>query len=374
MNVTISEKLPEIFNLARERHEEGRIKLARVLTDVFLSDVTLSDREQLMVNEIIDELICNTTPQVKQMLAERLALSTQVPHRVLFNLATDRNAEVASPVLRASKRLKDEDLIYAIEAQSPDHAGAIAQRANISEAVVDALIATGDTEVMVCVAENLGAKISPRAMNSLVEICRFSKKLHEPMSRRPELTKDMGLRLYWWTNTDLRRKIAGRFGIGHGQIDQALEHAIGDLLSNVSADHHDDFAMLKVAEWFNERDAITPRAMIQTLRMGFFNLFNLMLSIRTGLEHALIDRMNSEDGGHTISVLCRAIGVDKPSFVSIFLLSRGARPGEQIVNPRELSGALAAFDRLNTQAARQLVDSWKEDPSYLVTQLRHAAN
>ena len=60
------------------------------------------------------------------------------------------------------------------------------------------------------------------------------------------------------------------------------------------------------------------------------------------------------------------IGIDKPGFVSIFLLSRGARPGEQIVHPRELSNALAAFDRLSAQLAQDLMASWKLDPSYIL--------
>lgn len=370
MNVTISERLPEIYELARTRNEQSRTKLAGILAEVFVSGSVLNEREQILVNEIIDELIGNTTPQVKRMLAEKLAMSSAVPHRVLLSLACDTNADVAHPILSTSTRLKDEDLIFVIEAHGKDHALSISERAAISEAVVDALIATGEVDVMKAVAENLGAKIAPRSLHVMVEAARFSQKLHEPLVKRQELSTDMGLQLFWWMTHELRRKVIGRFGLYGGQIEQALENAITDLLHNVEHERENDSAMTKVADWFVERDSLTPRVMIQTLRMGFYKLFDFMISKKTGLDASLVEMMLGEDGGQSISVLARAMDVDKPSFVSIFLLSRGARPGEQIVNPRELSAAIAAFDKVDAPTARTLVESWKRDPSYLLSRLK----
>lgn len=370
MHVTISERLPEIYELARTRNEQSRTKLASILADVFLSGSALNEREQILVNEIIDELIGNTTPQVKRMLAEKLALSASVPHRVLLSLACDTQADVARPILCTSTRLKDEDLIFVVEAHGKDHALAIAERKAISEAVVDALVATGEIDVMTCVAENLGAKIAPRALHVMVEAARFGKKLHEPLLKRPELTTDMGLNMFWWTSHELRRKVIARFGISGGQIEHALETAINDLLGSVENERDNEAAMQRVAEWFSERESLNPRVMIQALRMGFFKLFDVMIAMKTGLDVALVDMMITDEGNHSISVLAKSLGIDKPSFVSIFLLSRGARPGEQIVNPRELSGAIAAFDKVDVATAKSLVESWKRDPSYLLSRLK----
>lgn len=372
MNLSIAEKLPEIFSLARQRTEQSRVRLAGILADVFLSDGSLNEREQILVNEIIDELIGNASAQVKQMLAERLAFSSQVPHRVLLSLACDSNISVAHSVLHSSPQLKDEDLIFVVEAYGTEHALAISERKTISEAVVDALITTGEVDVMISVAANLGASISPSAMGVLVETARFAKKLHAPLIQRPELSLEMGEKLFWWLETELRRVVAKRFGINPGQIDQALEATINDLLSSIETDSGDDFAMQKIVDWLEERDAVTPRVMIQSLRMGFFKLFNMMISRKLDLGLDLVNLMVAEDGGRSVSVLCRAADIDKPSFVSIFLLSRGSRPGEQIVNPRELSTALVAFDKLNTATARTLIDQWRKDPSYILGRLKQA--
>ncbi|MBI3420363.1 MAG: DUF2336 domain-containing protein [Proteobacteria bacterium] len=369
MNVTISQRLPEMFSLARERSEESRVRLANILADVFLENSQLNEREQLLLNEIIDELIGNTTTQVRQLLAHRLAKAENVPHRVLLSLACDSEAAVAIPILK-NALLKDDDLIYVVEAHGHDHALAVAERALISEAVVDALVATGDLDVMTTVAENLGAKISPRAMHVLIEAARFGNKLQEGLLLRPELTLDMGVQLYWWLESEMRRAMIKRFGIPSGQVEEALEQSINDLLTNVEADRNDSMAMLKVAEWFEARGAITSKVMIHCLRMGFFKLFDILLAKKTTLDIPMVETMVAEDGGRPLSVLCRAMDVDKPSFVSIFLLSRGARPGEQIVNPRELSQAISAYDRVDAPTARKIIDSWKKNPNFILDRLK----
>src|SRR5262249_34604928 len=126
----------------------------------------------------------------------------------------------------------------------------------------------------------------------------------------------------------------------------------------------------KIAEWLEARDALSPKIMTQCLRMGFFKLFEVILSHHTGLDIALVETGISEDGGRPLAVLCRAANVDKASFVSIFLLSRGARPDEQIVNPRELSQAITTFDRLDLPKALQVIESWKKKPDYLLKHLK----
>jgi uncharacterized protein (DUF2336 family) len=368
----IAQKLPEIFSLARERSESARMRLAGLLADVFLENDTLNSREQLLVNEIIDELVGNTSQQIKQLLAEKLAQSETAPHRVLMNLASDDAIGVAAPILKTNAQLRDEDLIYVVEAHGNDHAMAIAERKAISEAVVDALVATGEVSVMATVAENLGAKISARALHAMVDAARFGKRLHEPLARRPELTCDMGLKMVWWIDTELRRQVVKRYGIGQGQIETALEDAIGEMLASIDHNRADAQAMAKVVAWLEERNALNAKVMIQILRMGLFRLYSLVLGRRNLLDSELVELIVSEDGGRSMSVLCRAIDVDKPSFVSMFLLSRGCRPGEQIVNPKELSQALSSFDKLDVATARDLIEGWRRDPSYLLNRFKQA--
>ena len=102
------------------------------------------------------------------------------------------------------------------------------------------------------------------------------------------------------------------------------------------------------------------------LRLNHFRLFNVAIGKMAGLDLNLIDAIVSETGGRLLAALCRAIGVDKASFVSIFLLSRGARQDEHVVHPRELTQALAAYDRLKADVAMDMVNTWRANPAYLL--------
>jgi hypothetical protein len=184
--------------------------------------------------------------------------------------------------------------------------------------------------------------------------------------QRPEVTKETATRLYWWMGAEMRRFALQRFGIQAGQIDGALEGTIDEMLSKHLLEKNDDDAMIALADWLNEREAVKPALLIQVLRLGHYRLFNILLSRMTCLDLAVIDHVVIEVGGRSLAALCRAVGIDKPNYVSLFLMSRASRPGDHIAHPREMSQSLAAFDRLSTDVAKQLLASWQHDPSYLL--------
>ena len=232
--------------------------------------------------------------------------------------------------------------------------------------MADALVTTGDIRVMQLVAENLGAQLTQKAVEVLVDAARFAAPLRDPVMKRPELTMEAANRLYWWVSQDLRRYALKRFGLNAGQIDESLGKTIEAILGYYALEKSNDIMMQQVAEWLAEREVLTVRVLPQVLRLGHFRLFNILLSRLTGLDVPLVDAVVAETGGRWLAVVCRALGIDKAGFVSLFLLARGARAGDQIVHPRELSYALAAYDRLTVNLAKDLLASWKRDPSYLL--------
>ena len=362
----LQNKLPTMFALAHQRTEGARIELAGLLADVFLQENgRLSLREEELVNELIDQLMQTRSPALRAQLVEKFADTTRMPRKMALSLAQDA-IDVAGPVLKLCQTLTDEDLITVVTKQGNMHARAIAERQSIAEAVADALVTTGDVKVMQLVAENMGAKLTPKAVEVLAEAARFALELREPIMKRPELPSDAALRLYWWVSQDLRRYALKRFGISAGQIDQALAKTVDEMLGYHQLDKTNDEVMTQVADWLADRQAVSVRILPQVLRLGHFRLFNILLTRLTGLDITLIDAIVGGEGGRELAVVCRALGIDKPGFVSIFLLSRGARADDQVVHPRELSLALVAFDRLSTNLAHDLLRSWKLNPSYLL--------
>ena len=364
MNGAIKNSLPRMLALANEHSELSRIQLAGMLSDLFLqADVALSLREEEMLNELIDNLMYNSTPRVREQLVEKFVDVTRIPRRIAASLAKE-NIDVARPILLSCPTLTDDDLIQIVGDHSGEHAKAVAARAEISEAVADALVVTGDVRVMQLVAENLGAHLSEKAVDVVADAARYSVELRKPILYRPETKVPTALKLYWWLEQDLRRYVLKRFGVTSGQIDQALSTTLGEFLDHHAQEKYNDTVMTQVADWMDQHQAITVQVLPQVLRMGHFRLFNILISRMAHLTLSLIDTIMSETGGRGLASICRAIGIDKPNFVSLFLLSRGGRPGEQIVHPRELSYALAAFDRMSPSVAKALLHSWSANPEY----------
>jgi hypothetical protein len=53
----------------------------------------------------------------------------------------------------------------------------------------------------------------------------------------------------------------------------------------------------------------------------------------------------------------------KSEFASLFLLSRGIRTGDKIVDQRELAMALKYFDALKDFDVGRIVKSWQKNPA-----------
>jgi hypothetical protein len=66
-------------------------------------------------------------------------------------------------------------------------------------------------------------------------------------------------------------------------------------------------------------------------------MFEVMFAQLTGLRQNLVRRIVFEPGGEGLAIACKAIGTLKSDFGSLFLLSRSARPGDKVVDPREVS-------------------------------------
>ena len=363
---SIQEQLPGLFALAHDRSEEGRIQLAGHLADLFMDrDLVLTETEEGQINELIDELLKRSSAELQIGLNRKFGDVTHMPRLLAVKLAFE-TSDLGSEVLLKSQVLTDLDLITVVERRGRDSARIVAKRESISAAVCDALVLTGDLQVMQSVAENLGAALSPKAVVVLVEAARLSQSLHQPLVQRQELTQESATKLYWWLAQDLRRYALERFHMPTVALEGALDQAVEDKLNAHALEKNDDAKMAVVADWLQDRGVLTSKILPQLLRQRHYRLFNIVLSRLTKMKLPLIDAVVDEAGGRTLAAVCRAIGIDKANFVSIFLLSRAARPGEQIVHPRELSFALAAFDRLTPSVAHDMIESWNLNPAYLL--------
>lgn len=362
---TKSPRINDLLVLARDKSTASRNQLVEALGGLYCdADIATAETERDLMAQILRSLIHDVELQVRANLAEQLAKDDNAPPDLIAILAND-DIEVAHAILVASNALDDAELIEIIAQRTRQHRVAIATRNAVSENVSDALVGSGETDVTVTLIGNDGADISDNTMAELVEASRQQEAFQSPLLNRDELSPRLARQMYWWVSAALRKHIANNFDIDSMELDGKIVSSVRGILGiqeqiELPADGMDELAR-KLAE----RDAISSELLIDTLRQHEMSLFEALFARLVGLQKTLVRRFVLEPGGESLAICCRAASLYKADFTSIFLLSRSARPGEKLVDPGELSNAVAFFDRITTDTARKVVHRWHLDPDYL---------
>jgi uncharacterized protein (DUF2336 family) len=128
----------------------------------------LDETERLAVEELFGALAHDSETVVRRLLAEWLKDSPRLPRDTALALAMDC-PEVARPVLIHSSALASEDLIRIVRELPGEHRAAVARRAQLDPAVIDALCRCGDEHAVATLLENRHAHVPERTLDWLLE-------------------------------------------------------------------------------------------------------------------------------------------------------------------------------------------------------------
>jgi uncharacterized protein (DUF2336 family) len=360
------EDLEALFKMARDKSAAGRKALVNAVSDLFFNNKdVLTDREKALMTDILRQIIHDVEMSVRRELAERLANAHQAPHELILALANDE-IEVAHPLLIQSDILHDHDLVEIIHHRTLEHQLAIAMRKTLTENVTDALVETGNEDVVAKMIENPSARISKSTMEYLVDQSKRVDTYQNPLLKRPDLEPELAKKMYWWVSAALRQHIVKNFTIDTADLDETLENTVKNVIDRhgVSGEAENS-KPAKLAERLAEDGKITPRMLVQVLRQGEIPLFEAMFAKISGLRPRLLRRMLFEPGGEALAILCKAVSIDKTDFASIFMLSRKARNTDRVANPQDLKRILELFDRIQADAADRMLKKWQRDSNFL---------
>jgi|HubBroStandDraft_1064217.scaffolds.fasta_scaffold00037_50 uncharacterized protein (DUF2336 family) len=355
-------ELDYLSELARDKTLAGRRALVATIGDLFFANSeVLSDREKALMTEILRHLIHDIEIAVRRALADRLAEQPTAPAELVRALANDA-IEVAHPLLVNSEVLQDLELIEIIRNRTLEHQLAIAIRKSLSEQVADALVETDDVDVIKTLLENTQAQISQKTLEYLVEQSQRVDAYQNPLLRRPDLSGELAMRMYWWVSAALRAHIVEHFDVDPSELDVTMEHAVQELASLPAGLPP---KAVELAARLAELGQISPTLMLQTLRDGEVALFAALFARFTGIRLQLVHRMLFELGGEGLCIACRGAGIDKSTFASLYVLTRKARGREHPAPLGDMAGILALYERIKPDAAATLLKKWQRDPNFL---------
>ncbi len=356
--------LRDLLDLARDNSIPARNRLVERLGDLYFEASPANSAERELMAELLRDLVRDVEKTVRSKLAQRFAADPNAPAELISILANDE-IEVAHPILIQSNVLDDYELIKIIHHHSVNHHRSIAQRNAVSERISDALVETGETSVVETLIGNQGARISSETMLALVEASKKIESYQGPLLDRSDLTPHLARRMYWWVSAALREHIANNIAIDLTEVDTKIVGTVTEILGEPPAAELPADGLDELARKLSEVQSITPELLIETLREREVSMFEALFARHVGLKKSLIRRFIMETGGEALAIACKAADISKADFTSIFLLSRSVRPGEKVVDPNELSRAMAFYDRIAQGTARKVVDRWHLDPDYL---------
>jgi uncharacterized protein (DUF2336 family) len=217
--------------LAGDNDEEVRCDLADRVARI-VPDLTPDEQSKAWraVHQALLLLARDQLPRVRRVLSHALYMLPDAPHDVILTLAHDSDMSVANPILEFSPVLTDEDILAVIQG-SPITSSlvAISRRLNVGEEVSNALVGTGQVDVITSLLRNQSAQIREETLDAIIDAAPQQSTWHEPLVGRRLLSGKAALRVAEFVAAALVQKLAARRDFDPATID-SLNHLVSSRL------------------------------------------------------------------------------------------------------------------------------------------------
>lgn len=311
----------------------------------------LNERERELMREILRRLTRDVEMAIRIALAQRLAEDTTAPHDLIL-LLVDDTIEVARPLIIKSPLLTESDVLKLIAEAGIGHQEACAGRPHIGIPVTDALANSDHESVLLALVRNVTAKISNTSYETLVQKSRALTGLQEPLIKRPDLPPQLATNMCEWVSDALKTYITTNYGMAPKSVDNAL-HDVQVVMQSEPPGPKDPPAdsALKLIEKLAASGQLKAGFLMRVLSQGQVDLFDLAFSKLVGVDLNCFRTGFYEKGARVVAVACRAAGIDRSVFNTVFNLSRQARSLPSNLSTQDSKDVDLVFSSLTRQSA-----------------------
>lgn len=354
---------PPPLELSEANEPKARTALVERLCDVVSwPESRIPAHERQLAADVLVGLLRTSNSALRRRCAAGLARVHDAPKTLLRYLARD-DISVAEPLLEAGMGFDDSDLIATIRAGTTSHWLTIARRRGLSEPVTDALLASGDVDVIEATLRNTYARLSTQGVDVAVARSRQAPGLGQHIVARPELRQTQALVLFWWANFEARLHILRRFAIDRTVLLQEL----GDVFALAAAEGWSDPDTRKTLQVIERRQ----RNRAAAAKSPYGSLEGALAATAQGLDRVLLSEIAhlagvkpttaaqvfADPGGEAIGVMCKAVGLKRPALLALWRALR--RPyGDPDVTDNPLGRTVYVFDTLATAKAQTVLRYW----------------
>ncbi len=333
----------------------------------------LSATERKIAEDIFRMVVKDTEVMVREALSVHLKSTPDLPHDVALALAKDVDS-VALPMLKFSEVLTDEDLIEIVRGQSPAKQVAVAQRSKVSYKVSDALVDTGDENVVAHLVGNEGAQITEKSLDRVIAAHESSPAVADSLARRVNLPPAISERVVAAIAANLKNYLMSRQDVSPEVVSnlilQTRERATVTLLDYGSSDAQLDHLI----EQLYRQERLTPSLMLRALCVGDLDFFERSMARITGLPLQNVRVLIHDKGMLGLEPLYLRAELPKvlyPAFrAAIQMVVETDYDGGANDRPRYVERLL---QRMLTQFEDPSQRIAKDDIEYLITKLQQLA-
>lgn len=284
----------------------------------------LSERERILMREILQRLAGDVEMAIRISLAEKLADDDSAPVDLLLLLADD-TIEVARPVILRSRKLSDSDLLSLLDRAGEDHQTVCAQRPDIGEPVCEVLARASSETVLVALVRNATARISLHTLEALVEKSRQIAALQDPLAHREDLPCDLATRMSAWVSDALKAHIRLAYPSASAAVAPKLEGAVQSLAAPFLVPSAEPSSgSVKLVDKLAAAGQLRAGFLLRVLHQGQIDLFELAFAKLLNMDPAGSRQILYATSAAPLALACRAVGIDRCVFSTVYNLSRQA--------------------------------------------------
>ncbi|PHR55291.1 MAG: hypothetical protein COA47_14205 [Robiginitomaculum sp.] len=341
----------------------ARSTLLKRLSDlVCLPESRISPVERHMAGDLLMDMLREAEPVLRARCAKRVAALGDAPPLLLRMLAADA-IDIAAPILEQSPSISDADLVAASQRGGTQHRILIARRKRISEMLAEELTSHREPDVAKILLRNDKARLSNKSLENLVELTRAHTGLCRHLLSRPELRPSQGLTLFWWANTDDRKRIFLRYS-----VDRVLmQESASDVFEMVAAENWQDPLARKAMQFIERRQrnraaiAKSPYDSLEAaIDAGLIEMNAGLaeeISYLSGIKPITGARILADTGGEPIAILCKATGLKRDYLAKLWTALR-RNVGTDQAPDEAFERVRYTFDTMSSNKAQTVLRYW----------------
>ena len=304
----------ELARLERDRSADGRAALAARFGALFEQLGTPTERE--LADAVLRLLARDLAKEVRQALASAMVGSRHLPHDVALQLAKDEIG-IARPILQHCQMLKDEDLVEIVRAHSLQYALAVAGRAQLSEGVSDALVATGDAKVVASLVANEGARLSQGTLQRVLEDFGADADVRARLVRRPALPYELVERLLGMIGEGVERQLVLEQQLAPEQARKMMAAVRERAAIAFTVRGHGDIQLQRWLQSEHEEGRLDHERLLCLLKQGEIAALEIGIGLLAMLKTSRVRWLLYHHDRRHLAALCLAADFPMPHYLSL---------------------------------------------------------